>query len=176
MLKCLITLILIPSLLLSQWAAMAHSHGNSTGEGHATRAHIHLSGMSSTPDHHHLGKHSHGHEHGQVHGHGHRHGHSHSPTTSRTDQDTTHKLATDDSRPPLSHDSDCVFVGDVIAVVCQRTHLLDDSLAAKHLELWSSTGIVADWTLCLHDELTGWPPPLFAVRCPLYLRHLSLRI
>lgn len=172
MMQSFVTLLLIPCLLLNQSAAFSHSHGDFIGEGHGTRAHIHLAGKSSTAGH--DDKHDHSH-HGHLH-HEYGHGHSHSDKHKDAPKAPPSKTVKNDScSPPYPHDADCVYIADVGAAALDRTSLEDFQFDTLHSCVLISRKN-PNLQLRTHEKWSDWPPLLLFGSCPIYLRNLSLLI
>lgn len=186
MLQSVVTLLLIPCLLLNQSAALAHSHGASTGDGHSARAHIHLAGKSSASSHDDKHDHSHhghahsGHKHTadshHAHSHGgHSHGHSLNDNPKCEIKGPTKKQKNETCSTPFQHDSDCVYLADVVATGLARTTVKvfqSGSLTSCVFANWNRTNLQRG----THEKWSEWPPPLLFGNCPRYLRNLSLLI
>lgn len=173
MLQRVVSLLLLPSLLLNQSAAFAHSHGDYTGEGHGARAHFHVGGKSSAASHHDKHDH-HGHSHGHSH-HGNNHEHSHFDDHKGEPKAPAKEQKNESCSTPFHHDADCVYVVNVVAAGVERIivkFFQFDSLPSFVLISWKSP----DLQLRTHKRRSDWPPPLLLADCPLYLRNLSLLI
>jgi hypothetical protein len=167
MIQRVVTLLLIPCLLLNQSAAVSHSHGDFAVEGHGSRPHIHLAGKSSATDHeqHHHSHHSHSH---------HTHSH-HAHSQKEAPKGPPKPVKNDSCSPPFQHDTDCVYVTEVVAAGLDRSSLEKfqfDALPSYDLTRWNSPVL----NLRTHEKWSDWPPPLLFENCPLYLRNLSLLI
>ncbi len=157
-----VSLLLLPCILLTQLAALGHSHGGSGLAGHDHRPHIHLKPAAT--------RHDHSHHH---HGDGHHHHHA----------DAVDKLADSDAPPtqqpqPFSddeHGSDAIFLDRVDAVV--------NNSPAEGIR--ASLRWTAVWS-CLPAELRASParvvvlqthgPPSRGDHCPIYIWQLTLLI
>ncbi len=169
MFKCAVTLLLIPCLLLSQTAAVAHSHGEYTVEGHGVRAHIHVQGKAPSACHDEEQEHSH-----HAHGHSHKHGHSHSAKQSEKHETSASKKTNGSYSEPYQHDADCIYLTDVVAPGFERVTFEKscDSVNICLSTIWDETD-----TKLRGSALRFYrPPPIRPYSCPLYLQHLSLLI
>ena len=182
MFKSVITLLLIPSLLLTQWVGMPHSHSGMTDDEHGVRAHIHLQGQSeSEADHSHDAAHSkHGNRHNQ-HSHSAHDGHDH-PLAKDVPIKDGDSLGGDRIsqavsgcwHAPFDHAADCIYVSEVIVAGFERTMPSDFTFSrgASCVNFW----VWAEPKAQLVSSCSLQPPPLSFCNCPLYLRNLSLRI
>lgn len=161
-----VSLLLLPCVLLTQSAALGHSHGGSQPAGHNLRPHFHTNSSSAprSDDH---GHHHHGPD-------GHHHYHDDGDDVPEPDTQPT------PAPEPLSeqeHDSDAVYINRVDVVINDRP-AVDDELAAS-LQ-WAAAGLhlpSAFWADPSH-EAVNWThaPPPSGYACPLYLWHLALLI
>ena len=163
MYRRVVSLFLLPCVLLTQSAALGHSHGGNQPAGHDLRAHIHtdLAFFSQAHDH--------GHHHGpDCPGHHHHDG---------DDAPEPGKQPPSPPEPLSDHDSDAVYISSVDVVVSKRSSV-ENALTVSALwaaVVWDSSADllanpphqVANWT----DDL---PPSGCA--CPLYIRQLALLI
>lgn len=158
MVRCVVSLLLVPCVLLSQLAplALAHAHQGNEPAGHDARPHTHVSVPQPACDH--------GHSH---HGHSHYHGDDSiepSPAPSVL-QATTES----------EHDTDAVYIatGDLVS---------DSRVTA--LESWTlllALSVSPTAALSFREEpsrvgsnFSHPPPPRGA--CPIYVRHLAMLI
>jgi hypothetical protein len=157
MYRCLVSLLLLPCLLLTQSAVVfVHAHGSAQPAGHALRPHFHAPAV--------------------AHDHDHTHGHSHSGHHHHDALEPDQPTAPAPDPSPADHDADAVYVAGVDAVAAERIAAgqeLDSSviwLPAADCEfgrLWSNPS---------HLLPNGWHPPPTGCSCPLYVRHLTLLI
>jgi len=147
-----VSLLLLPSLLLSHAAAFGHTHGDDTPAGHDQRPHVHVRLPAG---------HAHGHHHRGPGGHHHYH-----------DDDETAPAVPPPPDPLSDHDADAVFVSTDAAVVERPVTVGTAEVAA----LWivPEAGVSAGGSLIalVCPAGNGRPPPRPA--CPLYVRHLAL--
>src|SRR3954447_14918509 len=110
--KRVVCLLLMPSVLLTQWAGRGHCHGGNEPAGHDLRPHLHTNPTSSGhsyDDHHH-----HGHHHHSPGGHHHHHDEVEAPEPAAP--------PTPQPDPPSDHDSDAIFI-DSVDVVVERSQV-----------------------------------------------------
>lgn len=157
--RCVVSLLLVPCVLLSQMAplALAHAHSGSEPAGHDLRPHAHTS----------LPRPSYEHEHDHSHD-GHRHDHVIDPNESFPLPITLQPA------PQSDHDSDAVYVAS-------EDQLSDSRSAGDEGRVLSLT-----WTTvaraagpirkdaCRLGKPLDRPPPGGA--CPIYVRHLAILI
>jgi hypothetical protein len=155
MYRRIVSLLLLPCVLLSESAALGHSHGGSEPAGHDLRPHFHTTPAST--------------RHEQAH---HHHDNGDDP-------------AEPDSQPtpqpePLSedeHDSDAVIIDRAAVVLCQRS-AFGDELATSLV--WAVSALHVPTKLCADPlrEAVNWThaPPPRGYACPLYLWQLTLLI
>lgn len=163
MLRRVLTLLLLPCLLISQSAALAHSHGGNQPAGHDLRPHVHVS----------LVAHVHDHQHGHSHHHG-THSHHHDWDDEVAPADADDQLASLHESAP-GHDSDALYVSpDSVTTARERV------VTAFDHGVW----LLAVSAFVLDVEAFAAPPcphprtsadPGSAAR-PLYIRHLALLI
>ena len=159
MMRRIISLLLIPVLLASQWCVTAHTHADMNiveSIEHSARPHVHVHGVH---DHHHGSGHSHCN--------GPQDSHKHS-----TSEDQSSRFVANDSN---DHDADAVYRPDSVTTGMSfegRTDVPTSTVSAvKHLstlEIWDRAGIVV-------VNRQNLPPPFLGQTCPLFLRNLSIR-
>lgn len=170
MIRCLLTLLLLPSVLMTQVAALAHGHredGRHGGE--EARPHIHL-GFAVHHDH------DDDHHHGHSHAHGHRH--HHDGTVHHHDDDTTPA-----GQPLVLHpDSDCGCDHDCDAVYAMACDLgstgnrLGDLLELDVTVSWTAIdSFISPWHESAAASIVPHPPDRVD-SCPIYVRQLTLLI
>lgn len=163
MLRCVVSLLLVPCVLLTQSAALGHSHGGSKPAGHDLRPHFHTTPTSAVYEHT-------GHHHGLG---GHHHPHATGDEGPVPDTKTTPPAL-----PPSDHDSSAVFTANVDLVASQRSSA---DTAPIGFSLWATSGLNLSATFLSANqqhEAANWthPPPDSGYSCPLYVRHLALLI
>ena len=157
----IMSLILIPVVIASQWCVMAHAHGHKgivEPAGHSARPHFHVHGVH---DHHHAGAHSHSHSHGPEHSH----------ENSEADDQSPALISGDTS----NHDADAVYCSNPGTPGMSRQSRTDEPIttasAVTHfltLGIWDSSGMIV-------VNRQNLPPPFLGQTCPLFLRNLSIR-
>lgn len=164
MYRRVVFLLLLPCVLLSQSAALGHSHCGREPAGHDLRPHFHATPASN--------HHDPGHHHNGPDGHHHHDGDGDAP-------------AEPDSQPtqqpePLSepeHNSDAVFINSVEVIVNERA-AVDDYLAAS--PEWAAAGLnlPTGWWVDPHHKALNrtHAPPTRGFASPLYLWQLTLLI
>jgi len=156
-----VSVLLLPCLLLSQTAAVAHFHAGQAPANHALRPHAHTNRPSARHETH--GHHHHGHHHHAAGGH--HHDNTEAPTTPVPPE-------------PLSdHDGDAVYIG-ASDLSTERVQTGDGDTRGPfgHL-VFLSTRPQDQCGPREHSALWPHPPPSeFAPDRPLYLRHLALLI
>ena len=174
MLRRVVSFLMLPCLLLTQSASVAHGHGKDTPVGHESRPHVHLALAAAV-----LGE---THEHGSAHGHSHPAGGHHRHHHDEADEGATPTTASDRSgsgghgSAPIQtgdHDRDAVFVSSLDAV----TSRAGAEFAANELEWLAALAVaVVEYDLL---QVTSAPrhPPSHDERAserPLYIRHSAL--
>jgi hypothetical protein len=171
MFRRVVTLLLIPTVLLTQSAGAVHSHGDRQPTDHDARPHIHLPfailgprAEAEPPEHHHHSHGSHGHHH---HGPGsHRHTHSEPAAPKPVPA----------SEQPDDHDSDAIYLVGHDAVIQQRPASNDgsDLVVAALIAIPATTAAPGERPEPLL-LIAAHPPPLPAT-VPLHVRHLVFLI
>ena len=155
-----LSVILVPCLLLTQSAALGHTHNGSEPAGHDLRPHFHLTTALA------------GHTHDDTHHHSHHGDHHHNDGN----QTKPPLPLTPDTSPLSSHDNDAVFIEVVDALVHGRSAIAD---AGADWSQWIALGLATVSSISLSDisAAPAHPPPrLTSSSCPLYVRHLTLLI
>lgn len=160
MLRGIVSVLLMPMVMLSQWASIAHCHQGHHPHGHGSMPHLHIGGDSA---------HDTGHHHHDGHGHHHHH----------HDQQRGDQEQPGDAPTVLPHhDDDAVYfpLGSVTAGVrLRQSHELHLSLLAVPVTAprYTTLGLESP---DIASARTHPPPDLPAGSCPLYLQTLSLLI
>lgn len=140
--------LLILLVLASQSFCAAHSHiGTSVvePEEHSTRPHVHLHG----------GKHHHGQ-------------HSH-----RKHEDSREEsLAIQSGNGLVDHDSNALYFPETTLVNDVNTVKLSNTESSVACVIYDESTVIVSSRIGLEGNL---PPPLSGLKCPLYLRTLSIR-
>ena len=146
----IVSLLLILLVLVSQSFCAVHSHaGTSVVEpkGHSARPHVHLHG----------GKHHHGQ-------HSHR---DHDEDGSREESPTTPS-----EQGPVDHDSDALYISETQLFNDATWEKVAKSELSVACEFYDESSTIVGLRLCFRRNS---PPPLSGLKCPLYLRTLSIR-
>ena len=156
MYRRVVSLFIVPCLLLTQSAALGHSHGGNEPAGHDLRPHTHLGSSCSDPA---------------------PYGHSHAPGADHRDGDSADGTAPgvvpgSTSQPGADHDADALYAADPL--LCGWGQSGDDAS-------WDNPGTPQALTVDHHDHgcrslAVPHPSPHPAPDRPLYLRHLTLLI
>jgi hypothetical protein len=163
MFRRVVCLLMLPSMLLNQAAAVGHCHGGDQGSAAGASPHIHTKSKaaSTEPSHHH------GHSHGSS---GHSHPHEH-------EEEADEPEDSDGPAPePLSdHDADAVYLVGVDAIVT-AWRSIDQVLTASALDLFadSSPRVILAASSDRLLECRPHPPPWSP--CPLFVRHLTILV
>jgi hypothetical protein len=164
MFRRVVSLAVMPCVLLSQSAALGHSHGGREPAGHGIRRHFHTNPVSIAHDHGH-------HHHDRT---SHDHDHDKGASASEFGDPRTQQPA------PLTrddHDSDAIFV-DCVDVIINSFAAIDNGLGAflipSDAGWYLPTGYWTTGTCAVVDQTHG--PPTSGYACPLYLRQLTLLI
>jgi hypothetical protein len=164
MYRRIVSLLLLPSLLLSQAAVRGHPHDDGTPAGHDTHPHVHTHLSPADPSHsQHHPHYDHGHHH---HGHGgHRHHHEvEAPASDLPPAPTT--------EPASDHDSDAVYIAAEAAAVERMMPSVE--LMGFVFFLRDSPAIWGILASTPPVAFRSHPPPSPDPACPRYLRHLAL--
>ena len=160
--RCVVSLLLLPCLLLTQSAALlGNAHAGLRLHGHDLRPHFHT---QPVPD---------GHDYGHHSGLGVLHQYHQDDANDAIELDTQ---PTSQPEPLSDHDSDAVYVASVDAVLAERCAVHDGvdsllpwaALAASHLAGW--------WPTPSRHPVNWWYTQPSGSSCPLYVWHLTLLI
>lgn len=167
--KRVVCLLLIPTVLLAQWAGFGHCHTTGQADDHACKPHFHLpifrlttSASEPVSQHHHHD----GHHHGSGHHH-HHHG---------DDEQPNPKPTCPDERPTDPHDENAVYLpaGSGFGLPNDRigNNDNDDGAWTKLFALPPSLQAISEPRSC-----RAHPPPVVILSaCPTYLRICTLLI
>lgn len=163
MYRRIVSLLLLPCLLLTQSAALGHTHAGSKTASHDLRPHFHTTPTSA----------GHGHT-----GHHHGPGGHHHPHATADDGPGPDIQTTPPAGPQSDHDSSAVFTANVDLVANQRSSADTDP---REFSLWATSGLNLSVTFLSANqqhEAANWthPPPDSGYSCPIYVRHLALVI
>ena len=163
MFRRVVSLLLLPFVLLTQSAALGHSHGGSQPAGHDLCPHFHTNPITYPC--------SHGHHHHGPDGHHHQHHHD------GDDVPETDRQPTPEPEPQSDHDSDAVYVTSIDVVINERSAVDNEFSAPSGWVTAGSNPSIASRTNP-SQEAARWthPPPASGYICPLYVRHLALLI
>jgi len=162
MYRRIVTLLLLPGFLLTQWASLGHFHGGDQPVGHDLAPHFHVN--AARHDHHHGGHHHHGH--------GHKHHHHHD----EDDRPDIKGPQSPEPKPLSDHDADAVYVS--VDLLLGERCLISNELGsvtsitatpARYFRGWDGT----------QDHFVRWlprPPRQCSNSCALYLQHLTILI
>lgn len=163
MLRCVVSLLLVPCVLLTQSAALGHSHGGTKPAGHDLRPHFHTNPIPTAGDHD-------GHRHGPG---GHHHPHAAGDDVPGPDTQTT---------PPAGsrsdHDSSAVYTASVDLASNLRSSADSEPVESS---LWAVAWLNPSLTFLSASQPPeaanrAHPPPDSGHSCPRYVRHLTLLI
>jgi hypothetical protein len=175
MYRRVVSLLLLPTVLLTQWASAAHCHGCSQVPGHACNPHIHLTGFpfsGSVPQ-----------VEGQESKNHHRCSHHHDDQQSDDQDGSDQNGGNHENGAPVPHDEDSTdhTGGSVVYLPTAIMHgwltgrcltCIDDVIWTPGFALCDALFILVPPLACSHD-----PPPLSASSdCPIFLRILTLLI
>ena len=155
MYRRIVSLILLPGLLLTQSAALGHTHDGADPAGHGLRPHIHT---NPTPVRH-----------------DHRGHHNHSPGGHHHDSSDVPEPSLPE--PTRDHDDDAVYL--TVEAVVARPVQADDEGTSTLFWLLPQLDVASDHGKDLSEYAMRWthsPPRMTSADCPLYIRHLSLLI
>ena len=159
MVRTVVSLMLMPMVLLNQWANLGYCHGGSHPQENQSRPHIHLVDG--------------GHHHGHHHHHGDGHHHYDLP-----DEDEEQAAPFPEQHVCAGHDDDALYLplGSVTAGVRSRQNdELQFRLAAQ--VILPSLSMISATAALPSASLLALPPPDEALdSCPLYLQMLTLLI
>lgn len=162
MYRRVVSLLLLPGLLLTQSAALGHSHGGSQPAGHDLRPHFHAAPTSAGHGH---GCHHHGPD-------GHHHPHA------TADDGPGPDTRTPPAGPQSDHDSSAVYTAGVDLVAHQRSSADTDPAGFVQWTIaWLNLSTTFLSASPPHEVANRThPPPDSGYSCPLYVRHLTLLI
>jgi hypothetical protein len=161
MYRIALSLLLLPCILVNQYAAYGHAHKGMEAAGHEARPHVHFA------------EHSHANQHEHVHGpDGHHHDHDHDHDAPQDHSESFQKPSSNDD-----HNKDVLYVTctDVTNQSVEKDDVsasLEFSGLATHLESATArvvSAIEMAWTW-------AQPPPPHGISCQIYLWHVSLLI
>jgi hypothetical protein len=161
MYRRVVSLLLLPSFLLIQWASIGHVHGGNQSDVHDFVPHFHLNGIWHD---------SHGDQHHNNHGDQHHH------QDDGDDEPDIDQPEPPETEPLSDHDADAVYlsVDLLLGARCQTSTALGGvTWTASTPDVWFD-----GWT-DTQDYFACWlpaPPRLCWDSCPLYLQHVALLI
>jgi hypothetical protein len=167
MYRSVVALFLLPSVLLTQLAAVGHSHYDSQPAGHDLRPHFHTGRAAP--------------HHGQGH---HHHGdHHHGPGSHHHHHDDADHAAESGTAPivqpnPLSedhHDSDAIFLDRIDVVV---NNYFAGGIEASHtwVAVWPNLSAERPAKPAREAVFQTHGPPTGGHHCPIYLWQLTLLV
>jgi len=157
MYRCVVAIVLLPCLLLTQLAVVGHFHGTQPA-GHDLHPHFHVA-KPAAPQ---------GHRHGPG-------GHHHHHDVDDDEQEPTPK-APSQTKPSSNHDDDVIY--PVVDLSTGSGQTIDDAVRGCSWVL-PSLNLSFDWVVSERDCSPPRPHPSphsDNSECPLYVRHLALLI
>jgi hypothetical protein len=155
-----VSLLLVPMVLLTQWAGTSHCHGSHQPPDHDRVPHFHFGGFPLRQSNHH-----------HHDGHGHHHHHD---GEDRDDGDRDEP--SDEPAPRPDHDDDAIYVPVEPGTAAVPLKHVRDTSASAHAAVSLTTLAPASTPTASLFPRAHPPPGLSSGSCPVYLQKLTLLI
>jgi hypothetical protein len=166
MYRRVLSILLLPGMVLSQSAALAHTHATGQSAGHDLRSHFHISPTHTTPQ-----ASYHGHHH---HGPGGHH-HHHDELDDDESATPTEIMPSHQPEPVSEHDTDAIYHSVTNLGVNTRFEVYEVVTVSCLWSLTDENSFSNDSSDLICKAFWGHPPPS-DLQNPLYILHLTLLI